>query len=109
MDFSRILCSHEHFVALNLPSLNPQNHPISENQFYSGSSSPTPSVKSTDSQNSFVSHGKNLTKDLYCYFFPLWYQILLSKIYNVIDLLFLSQESATLMVDSLVANLIGLT
>ena len=58
IDFSRILCSHEHFVALNLPSHNPQQQLLSEpGNFYSGASSPTLSVRSTDSQSSFVSHG----------------------------------------------------
>ena len=62
MDFSRILCSHEHYVALNLPSWNPQNSISEGSQLYSGASSPTPSVKSTDSQSSFVSHGKNQSR-----------------------------------------------
>ena len=65
IDFSRILCSHEHFVALNLPSPHPQVQSTGEcGNFYSGASSPTPSVKSTDSQSSFVSHGKNILMTL---------------------------------------------
>ena len=64
IDFSRILCSHEHFVALNLPSHNPQQQLLSEpGNFYSGASSPTLSVRSTDSQSSFVSHGMYQTTD----------------------------------------------
>lgn len=52
LDFVRIVCSHEHFVALNLPSVNPSW----EFHHLSGASSPTPSVRSTDSQSSFIAH-----------------------------------------------------
>ena len=80
IDFTRILCSHEHFVALNLPSLNPQKQSISETgNFYSGSSSPTPSVKSTDSQNSFVSHGKRSIANMVRYFL----YFILNILYNL--------------------------
>eukprot|EP00095_Tigriopus_kingsejongensis_P000113 snap_masked-scaffold265_size231475-processed-gene-1.10 protein:Tk00113 transcript:snap_masked-scaffold265_size231475-processed-gene-1.10-mRNA-1 annotation:"dedicator of cytokinesis protein 7-like isoform x2" len=51
LDFVRIICSHEHFVSLNLPSVNP-----SLDFHFSGASSPTPSVRSTDSQSSFIAH-----------------------------------------------------
>ena len=51
IDFTRIICSHEHFVALNLPS----HHPSLEFHL-GGTSSPTPSMRSNDSQSSFISH-----------------------------------------------------
>jgi hypothetical protein len=50
--FVRIVCSHEHFVSLNLPSVSPTD-------LFTGSgtaSSPTPSIRSTDSQSSFIAH-----------------------------------------------------
>lgn len=48
LEFARILCSHEHYVALNLPFASP---------FMStgASVSPSPSVTSSTSQNSFLS------------------------------------------------------
>lgn len=49
LDFLRIICSHEHFVPLNLPSYGPNSG------LYSGASSPTPSMKSVESTTSFVS------------------------------------------------------
>lgn len=49
VEFLRIVCSHEHFVALNLPFGTPFT------AFASGQSSPTPSVTSSNSGNSFVS------------------------------------------------------
>merc|ERR550519_1724346 len=49
LDFLRIICSHEHFVPLNLPSYGPSSG------LYSGASSPTPSIRSVDSTSSFVS------------------------------------------------------
>ncbi|XP_069991563.1 dedicator of cytokinesis protein 7 isoform X5 [Penaeus vannamei] len=48
LDFVRIVCSHEHFVALNLPFCTP----ISAT---SAPSSPCPSIGSTTSQSSFIS------------------------------------------------------
>jgi hypothetical protein len=42
IDFLRILCSHEHFVPLNLPQYGP-------NGLSSGTASPTPSIRSVDS------------------------------------------------------------
>ncbi|XP_066258807.1 dedicator of cytokinesis protein 7 [Euwallacea similis] len=48
LEFSRIICSHEHYVALNLPFSSPF--------MSSGASiSPSPSVTSSTSQNSFLS------------------------------------------------------
>ncbi|CAH0558208.1 unnamed protein product [Brassicogethes aeneus] len=48
LEFARILCSHEHYVALNLPFASPFTS--------SGASvSPSPSVASSASQNSFLS------------------------------------------------------
>ena len=52
LDFVRIVCSHEHFVSLSLPSANPSLEP----SLFSGASSPTPSIRSTDSQSSFINH-----------------------------------------------------
>lgn len=48
LEFDRILCSHEHYVALNLPFSSP---------FMSSGAavSPSPSVTSSTSQNSFLS------------------------------------------------------
>lgn len=48
LEFARIICSHEHYVALNLPFATP---------FMSTGNnvSPSPSVTSSTSQNSFVS------------------------------------------------------
>ncbi|KAH1008877.1 hypothetical protein HUJ05_009380 [Dendroctonus ponderosae] len=48
LEFARILCSHEHYVALNLPFSSP---------FMSSGAavSPSPSVTSSTSQNSFLS------------------------------------------------------
>ena len=55
LNFTRIVCSHEHYVALNLPSSNPAAASVIFD-LYSGASSPTPSVRSNDSQSSFISH-----------------------------------------------------
>lgn len=55
LDFTRIVCSHEHYVALNLPSKDPAAASVTFD-LYSGASSPTPSVRSNDSQSSFISH-----------------------------------------------------
>jgi hypothetical protein len=55
LNFTRIVCSHEHYVALNLPSSNPAAASAMFD-LYTGSSSPTPSIRSTDSQSSFISH-----------------------------------------------------
>lgn len=48
LEFARIICSHEHYVSLNLPFASP---------FMSSSAnvSPSPSVASSTSQNSFLS------------------------------------------------------
>jgi len=54
LEFTRIVTSHEHYVALSLPLSNPSLESTSD--FYSGASSPTPSIRSTDSQSSFISH-----------------------------------------------------
>ncbi|RXG71099.1 Dedicator of cytokinesis protein 7 [Armadillidium vulgare] len=48
LDFVRIVCSHEHYVALNLPFCTPLSN-------LSAPSSPCPSVSSTNSQGSFIS------------------------------------------------------
>ena len=61
LDFARIICSHEHFVALNLPSSNPSAAfgdflNVSSAAVANRAASPTPSVRSTDSQSSFISH-----------------------------------------------------
>ncbi len=55
LNFTRIVCSHEHYVALNLPCSNPAAASVTFD-LYSGASSPTPSVRSNDSQSSFISH-----------------------------------------------------
>ncbi len=55
LNFTRIVASHEHYVALNLPAANPAAASATFD-LYSGASSPTPSVRSTDSQSSFISH-----------------------------------------------------
>lgn len=47
LDFLRIVCSHEHFVALNLPFGTPYTT-------LSAPCSPTPSVTSNNSQNSYL-------------------------------------------------------
>ncbi|XP_063863721.1 dedicator of cytokinesis protein 7-like isoform X4 [Scylla paramamosain] len=48
LDFVRIVCCHEHFVALNLPFCTPLSA-------ISAPSSPCPSIGSTTSQSSFIS------------------------------------------------------
>lgn len=48
IDFLRVVCSHEHFVALNLPFGTPYTA-------LSAPCSPTPSVTSNNSQNSYLS------------------------------------------------------
>ncbi|XP_069184991.1 dedicator of cytokinesis protein 7 isoform X19 [Procambarus clarkii] len=48
LDFVRIICSHEHYVALNLPFCTPLSA-------MSAPSSPCPSIGSTTSQSSFIS------------------------------------------------------
>ncbi|XP_055593172.1 dedicator of cytokinesis protein 7 [Uranotaenia lowii] len=58
LDFLRIVCSHEHFVALNLPFGTPYTA-------LSAPCSPTPSVTSNNSQNSFVSGLAGMDKTLY--------------------------------------------
>ena len=55
LDFTRIICCHEHYVALSLPLTNPSTSEFGSD-LYSGASSPTPSIRSTDSQSSFISH-----------------------------------------------------
>lgn len=58
IDFLRIVCSHEHFVALNLPFGTPYTA-------LSAPCSPTPSVTSTNSQNSYLSTMASIDKALY--------------------------------------------
>ena len=53
LDFVRIVCSHEHFVPLNLPSINPSSELPSS---AGGAASPSPSIRSNDSQSSFIAH-----------------------------------------------------
>lgn len=48
LDFLRIVCSHEHYVALNLPFATPYT-------MVSAPCSPTPSVTSNNSQTSYLS------------------------------------------------------
>jgi hypothetical protein len=48
LDFLRIICSHEHFVALNLPFGTPFMPS-------SAPASPNPSIASSTSQSSFIS------------------------------------------------------
>lgn len=49
LDFLRIVCSHEHFIALNLPFATPYT-------MISAPCSPTPSTASNTSQNSYMSN-----------------------------------------------------
>ena len=53
LDFVRIVCSHEHFVSLNLPSVNPT---LDGAGVGGGAASPSPSIRSNDSQSSFIAH-----------------------------------------------------
>ena len=53
MDFVRIVGSHEHFVSLNLPSVNPL---LDNSGIGGGAASPSPSIRSNDSQSSFIAH-----------------------------------------------------
>ena len=53
LEFVRIVCSHEHYVSLNLPSINPTELLAGSG---GGASSPTPSIRSIDSQSSFIAH-----------------------------------------------------
>lgn len=48
LDFLRVVCSHEHFIALNLPFGTPYTA-------LSAPCSPTPSITSNNSQNSYIS------------------------------------------------------
>lgn len=57
VDFLRILCSHEHIVALNLPYGTPFTT-------ISACSSPTPSITSSNSGNSYPNSDKALFSDL---------------------------------------------
>ncbi|XKL65388.1 hypothetical protein PGB90_008808 [Kerria lacca] len=63
LDFLRIIFSHEHFVALNLP----YGTPFMSN---STSTSPSPSVSSTTSQSSFMSFLTAKDKKLYAELSP---------------------------------------
>lgn len=58
LDFLRIVCSHEHFVALNLAFGTPYTTVSAPN-------SPTPSVTSNNSQNSYLSTMASIDKALY--------------------------------------------
>ena len=53
LEFVRIVCSHEHYVSLNLPSISPTDLLLGSS---GGASSPTPSIRSIDSQSSFIAH-----------------------------------------------------
>ena len=55
LEFVRIVCSHEHYVSLNLPSINPTDL-LTGSSGGGGASSPTPSIRSIDSQSSFIAH-----------------------------------------------------
>lgn len=58
LDFLRIVCSHEHFIALNLPFATPYT-------LTSAPCSPTPSTTSNNSQNSYMSNVASIDKALY--------------------------------------------
>lgn len=58
LDFLRVVCSHEHFVALNLAFGTPYTT-------ISAPNSPTPSVTSNNSQNSYLSTMASIDKALY--------------------------------------------
>ncbi|KAG4065416.1 hypothetical protein HA402_002814 [Bradysia odoriphaga] len=58
LDFLRVVCSHEHFVALNLAFGTPYTT-------ISAPNSPTPSVTSNNSQNSYLSTIASIDKALY--------------------------------------------
>lgn len=58
LDFLRIVCSHEHFVALNLPFATPYT-------LISAPCSPTPSTASNHSQNSYMSNVASIDVQLY--------------------------------------------
>lgn len=58
LDFLRVVCSHEHFVALNLPFGTPYTA-------LSAPCSPTPSITSNHSQNSYIS---TMVSSLIAYF-----------------------------------------
>lgn len=58
LDLLRILCSHEHYVALNLPFATPYT-------VLSAPCSPTASVNSNNSQNSFLNALMNSDNSLY--------------------------------------------
>lgn len=58
LDFLRIVCSHEHFVALNLPFATPYT-------LISAPCSPTPSIASNNSQTSYMSTVASIDKALY--------------------------------------------
>lgn len=60
LDFLRIVCSHEHFIALNLPFGTPFTYNIS------APCSPTLSIKSGNSQHSAVSSGQS-TQDKFAF------------------------------------------
>ncbi|XP_055858913.1 dedicator of cytokinesis protein 7 isoform X2 [Episyrphus balteatus] len=57
VDFLRIVCSHEHYIALNLPFATPYTTVPTP-------TSPTPSTNSNNSQNSYGSIDKALQADL---------------------------------------------
>ena len=56
--FLRVICSHEHFVALNLPFATPYTSA-------SAPCSPTPSISSNNSQTSYLSTVASIDKALY--------------------------------------------
>lgn len=60
LDFLRIVCSHEHYVALNLPFATPYTMASA-----SAPCSPTPSATSNNSQSSYLSTVVSVTDDEY--------------------------------------------
>lgn len=61
LDFLRIICSHEHFIALNLPFGTPFTYNIS------APASPTLSIKSSNSQHSAISSGGGSNQDKFAF------------------------------------------
>lgn len=85
LDFLRIICSHEHFVALNLPFATPYTT-------LSAPCSPTPSVNSNNSQNSYLSSMGAADKALYADLSPEFRQqhflagLMLSELATVLEI-----------------------
>ncbi|XP_055386415.1 dedicator of cytokinesis protein 7 [Condylostylus longicornis] len=84
IDFLRIVCSHEHFVALNLPFATSYTT-------ISAPCSPTPSIISNTSQSSYISNLGSIDKALYADLSPEFRQqhfligLILSELATVLD------------------------